>query len=521
MRKDLLLVVIFVLGIAGIGTITAQPSNFYSEQLYQVETLDSLNTVSSDIGPCFVGDDFYYSSVRKNYWGSRSRARRNMLFYDVYKEPQQGWDVNPFSEKRELVAGFGHDYHEGPIAYCEATGELFVTFSNVIHPDSVRGMFPENTVRLRLVTMSRDKEGNWAILHEFPYNDKDYSFAHPAINVAGDSLVFSSDMPGGFGGNDLYLSTRSRKDGMWSVPKNLGAQINTPGNEMFPTFLPGGFWSFASDGHGGVGGLDIYYTRLRGSATVTSIGEGINTGFDDFELIVTPGLEWGYFVSNRPGKGEDDIYKVHISPGYLYLQVKVIDKESGELIPNAALAEMESGKEQNVEGNGGLFEMKLKPNEVRQFHAVATGYMWEDVDYQAKIIPGQFTYALVIPLEKLILKKTFVLENLYFDLDKYNIRPDAQLVLERLIKIMNDNPDIRIELGSHTDCRASAGYNQRLSQRRSASVVQYLVNHGINKDRLVAKGYGETQLVNRCADGVPCREEEHQANRRTEFKVVE
>lgn len=520
MKNSILAILVLALWAGSIKTLHAQPADFYLEQRYQIQTLDSLNTVSSDISPCFVGNDFYYSSVQKSYWGSRSRAKRNMLFYDVYKEPNQGWNVSPSAGKREPGGGFGKDFHEGPIDYCEATGELFATFSNVVNPDSIRGMFPKNTIRLRLVTMTRGADGNWAIQEEFPYNDKDFSFAHPAISITGDSLVFTSNMPGGYGGNDLYLCTRNVKSRAWSAPQNLGEHINSSGDEMFPTFLPGGFLSFASNGREGIGGLDVYYTRLNGHSTVTSLPD-INTGADEFGFIVTPGLEYGYFVSNRPGKGEDDIYKVHLSPKYLQLLVKVVDAETGELIPNAVLAVMQGENEVEIDGEGGLFEMRLQPGEAKAFHAVATGYMWKDAAYRAEIGQGKFSYEFVIPLQKLEVKKAFVLENLYFDLDKSNIRPDAQLVLGRLIKILNDNPDIRIELGSHTDSRASFAYNERLSERRSASVVQYLVDHGIAKNRLEAKGYGETQLVNNCADGVFCSEEDHQANRRTEFKVIE
>ncbi len=213
----------------------------------------------------------------------------------------------------------------------------------------------------------------------------------------------------------------------------------------------------------------------------------------------------------------EDIY---LKRGALYLTIEVIDKESGLIIPNA-IVDISEGKydESELEDNNGVIRMKMNESTDYTFYASAEEYFENTVKYSSVDKPAG-EYTLTIELEKLSTGKQFVLDDLYYDLDKYNIRPDAAIVLDRLAKLLVDNPEIRIEIGSHTDSRATAEYNERLSQRRSESVVAYLISKGIAPDRLVAKGYGESQLINQCADGVQCTEEEHQANRRTVIEIL-
>jgi len=216
-------------------------------------------------------------------------------------------------------------------------------------------------------------------------------------------------------------------------------------------------------------------------------------------------------------KMEEEMY---LKRGYPYLTIEVIDKESTLIIPNA-IVDISEGKydEADLEDNNGIIKMKLNENTDYTFYATAEEYFDKTVKFTSVGKPAG-EYSITIELEKLSTGKQFVLDDLYYDLDKYNIRPDAAIVLDRLAKILTDNPDIRIEIGSHTDSRASAAYNLKLSQNRSESVMAYLVSKGIAASRLVAKGYGESQLINKCADGVDCTEEEHQANRRTVIEIL-
>jgi hypothetical protein len=217
------------------------------------------------------------------YFNSKSRLRRNTAFYDLYEVPngQEGKE----SSVPRLVPGFGNDYHEGPASWCAATGELFVTLSNVIAPDQLNSFFPMEHVRLRLA-IKKKADGAWKSTEELPFNNSTFHTAHPAISATGDTLVFASDMPGGKGKSDLWMSVR--RNGTWSQPVNLGDMINTPGNEMYPAFGPGGLLMFASDGHAGsLGGLDIYYTSFPQQGEVKNAGAAINSAYDDFGLVVS------------------------------------------------------------------------------------------------------------------------------------------------------------------------------------------------------------------------------------------
>jgi outer membrane protein OmpA-like peptidoglycan-associated protein len=379
---------------------------------------------------------------------------------------------------------------------------------------------------------------------------------------------------------------------------------------MFTYVDKDGILYFASNGHPGSGGLDIFAAKeeANGSYIVLNLGTSINSQYDDFGLVFNPDSLSGYFSSNRPGgKGADDNYyftvnkidlrvisyddhtkvllpgskvallgadgkvidskvadkegsvefsvdprekyqllaenttyvsqkkdiqahgsmfdfrqseDVYLKQAFPYLTIEVIDKESGLIIPNA-LVDISEGKyeESELEDNNGIIKMKMNASTDYTFYVSAEEFFDRTVKFSSvDKIPGE--YSLTVEMEKLSAGKQFVLDDLYYDLAKYNIRPDAAIVLDKLAKILVDNPEVRIEIGSHTDSRGSAESNMLLSQNRSESVMAYLIGKGIAKSRLVAKGYGETQLINKCADGVDCPEVDHQANRRTVIEIL-
>ena len=561
------------------------------------EPLSSINSAGSDISPALVKNELYFSAVPEKYLNREALQKKNKAFYEVYATTLD--ENGKPASARQPVLGFGEKYHEGPVSYCPATEELFVTLSNMVHPEKVKKMFPKENIRLRLVIMKKTGE-KWQITEELPFNTDKFHYAHPAISQTGDTLVFSSDMnPGSIGKSDLFMSVR--KNGKWTDPQNLGKVINTEGNELFPTLLPGGILAFASDGHSGsLGGLDIYYTSLPDPEKLINAGSSINSDFDDFGLVVHPGQKVGYFSSNRAGN--DDIYSFQIIKRYEFLKGKVIDDRTNQPVSGALVQLLDCNKK--VVGNiqsdvQGIFEVETNKNDCPALEVSKTGYetsqkdlansnaieirlkqsltvmtfktvdketgkallnpkieivegksdvaalknnngvlslnMSQSANYKLYVtlegyLPQEVTvsgigknggdYSMEIALEKFAVGKQFILEDLYYDLSKYDIRPDAALVLDRLVKVMNENPELKIEIGSHTDSRASNNYNLILSQNRSNSVVAYLKGKGISANRMVSKEYGETQLMNRCANGVTCSEAEHQANRRTVVKVL-
>lgn len=566
---------------------------------FVVESLISINSAESEISPAIVNKELYFSAVPEKYQKQEARQNKNKAFYEVCATAldENGKPVSA----RNSVLGLGGKYHEGPVSYCPATEELFVTLSNTVQPEKVKKMFPVENIRLRIVVMKKTGD-KWQITEELPFNTGKFHYAHPAISQSGDTLVFSSDMTSGSTGkSDLYMSIR--KNGKWTDPQNLGKEINTEGNELFPTLLPGGILAFSSDGQAGnLGGLDIYYTSLVHPQKVIQAGGTINSGFDDFGLIVHPNQKVGYFSSNRPGNGKDDIYSFQIVKRYEVLKGRVIDdstkqpvsgalvqlvdcnkkvvgqiqsddqgnfkvemnknncptlevsktgyetlrqeltnsngielrlkqtlpvltfatvdKETGNPILNPKIEILEGGNEQSsLSNNNGILRLNMSQSTSYKIYVTSEGYLPQELTFSSAGKSGG-EYSMEIALEKFAVGKQFVLEDLYYDFGKYNIRPDAALVLDRLATVLKNNPEIKIEIGSHTDSRASANYNLTLSQNRSNSVVAYLRGKGIQANRIVSKGYGETQLVNKCTNGVPCSETEHQANRRTVVKVL-
>lgn len=552
------------------------------------------NTIASDISPFFIGDKLFFSSVRENYFNKPSRERRNMTFYDIYEVSLD--DKGYVTSERRLVEGFGSDFHEGPAAWCEATGELFVTLSNVIDPDTIPRFITLEYIRLRLA-IKKKVDGVWQITEELPFNRDDVNFAHPAISMTGDTLIFSSDLrKDNFGKTDLFMSVR--KNGSWSDPVNLGPKVNTPGFEMFPTFGPDGTLLFSSDGHpGGFGQLDIYYTSFPLMGTVRNIGSKINSTHDDFGLVIHPNQETGYFTSDRPGTGSDDIYRIDIRKTLQLLVGRVVDDSNGEPIPNATVRLLDCDRKtlsDTVSEPDGGFRFEVTPNLCYFVQASAEAYEGDiknatGLDFVELRLKRRFHYQLVVmeygtslpvdnaavtcsgefsvrtnvqgvshpPLNRdavceLIIHKegyldktfvpdiskfrgtahtdtvwlfkpelgrTYVLRNIYYDFDKWDIRADAKPPLDNLVSILMEYP-ISIELSSHTDSRGTFRYNEVLSQRRAESAVAYIISQGIAPGRIAAKGYGESIPVNHCVDNVSCPEEMHQANRRTEFRIT-
>lgn len=362
----------------------------------------------------------------------------------------------------------------------------------------------------------------------------------PAFSPDGTELYFASNRPGGFGGIDLYKATRLA-NADFGNPVNLGPEINTPGNELFPRLAPDGKFFFSSDGHPGFGKLDLFVTEKddSGKLNIKNLGQNFNSPNDDFGISFSDYPKAGFISSNREGgSGDDDIYFFEDKtpkPKIVNILLNVTTKERvagqpNKILERARVVLYDSNKKQaggDMSNSNGRVRFTLEPNADFTIIASKNGYFAKSIPFTtvdktpdiATLIQEvtNITLDTTIILDQLVLDKSIVLENIYYDLNKDDIRPDAALELEKLITILKDNPTIRIELSSHTDSRSSDAYNLDLSQRRAQSAVDYMVSKGIEADRLVARGYGELQLINLNAE----TEEEHQVNRRTEFKVIE
>jgi outer membrane protein OmpA-like peptidoglycan-associated protein len=456
--------------------------------------------------------------------------------------------------------------NEGVPGFNKTATEMF--FSRAV------GAYKNDDAYNKIYVVQRaGEDSGWSSAQPLPFQKEKINYLHPVLSSDGNTLYFACNDPDGWGGYDLYAMQRNPKNELgWDEPKALSRNINTPGNELFPSFDADTLY-FASDGLSGMGGLDIFRTyksERNAWAPPFNLKAPINSGADDFgyaALPVTsktvskkPGdlLRTGFFTTNRTlegARGGDDIFRFEQrvpppkppkvdtvptkAPVYkLLLEGYVLEKIlTDPADPNSkvlgrrplsgAAVSAESGtkKQPFTTKDDGLFKMELAENTDYNFNATLAGYLANSTRFSTKGIardpnnPVQ-TFEVEIVLDKIFRNREIILENIYYDYDKWDIRPDAEPTLNKLAEVLRQNPDIRIQLGSHTDCRGNDDYNQSLSQRRAQSAVNYLISKGIDPARLSALGYGESQPAVLCACA-RCTESEHQSNRRTTFKVVE
>jgi outer membrane protein OmpA-like peptidoglycan-associated protein/tetratricopeptide (TPR) repeat protein len=423
-------------------------------------------------------------------------------------------------------------YHVGPVAVDSTEETLYVTRTYAGKAGERVKVSGRSWRAQNLELKIYHKDGESWIEEDFPYNNvKEYSVGHAALNSEDNILYFASDMPGGVGGVDIWYCER-QSDGSWGSPQNAGAAINTFGDEMFPSVF-GETLYFSSTGHVGMGGLDIF--RAKGSknqfSTPVNMAYPINSASDDFAFVVMQDdyeRAIGYLSSNRTGGvGSDDIYAFNYTKPKITIQLEALakDKTSGEPIGDVEVSIFNGKDELLSKGNtaaDGTITFDIPRDEALRVLGDKKGYMADNM-FVGAVTPQADTLLHVTLLMQSVQQvgERFVLEDIYYDFDKHDIRPDAALILDKLVKTLLDNPSLKIELSSHTDSRGSNKYNMALSQRRAQSAVDYIVSRGVDSSRLKAQGYGETRLVNECADGVTCTEEQHQANRRTEIEILE
>lgn len=368
---------------------------------------------------------------------------------------------------------------------------------------------------------------NWGPPVSFPYNDIfGSSLGDPFISPDGQTLYFTSNSPiNNLGGTDIYYSKRMNDTG-WAQPVNMGSDINTPGNERTPHLDDRENFYFASDGRVGMGGLDIYKAipRTNGTWQVINAGAPINSPQDDFSPFFKKGYR-GYFSSNRPsGKGNDDLYQFS---AILILEGEVLHAKTSAPVNSAEVTLNNAARNTPLKvstGTDGRFSFVLDLDRDYDLNAVKTGFIasavesFSTVDMEDSTVIHRTLYLDDIP--PVVLAPPLAIENIYYNFDKSNIRRDAVNPLEHIVLLMKEHPNWHLNITSHTDSRGSDSYNMKLSERRARAALQYLISHGINADRLTAHGYGETRLVNKCSNGVPCSAEAHQLNRRSEFEII-
>ncbi|MCW5899244.1 MAG: OmpA family protein [Flavobacteriales bacterium] len=446
---------------------------------------------------------------RGNPWNGNS-------FIDLYTaKPLNG---GAWSRPEPLPGTVNGRFHDGPAVFSTDGREMYFTRSDYykFRLNKDEGA----TSHLKLFRAQRDPNGNWGEIHQFAYNTHGYSTGHAAMSTDGNTLYFVSDRPGGYGGTDIYRCQRLEEG--WSEPVNLGPVVNTAGNEMFPT-ISGDSLFFSSDGHPGIGGLDIFLTTpvADGWTTPANMNYPINSTSDDFALVMSPGGTDGYLSSDRSGR--DKAYTFQGHEPTLVVHGIFLNDETGEPMPDVEvrLLDLTTGEAMTMlTGPDGHYRFDMKKDSDYRLSGSKNGMFTESRDISTQGQRVSRTWTENFELKEVVIEKPILVENIYYDYDRWDIRADAAAELDKLARIFIDNPNLSFELSSHTDSRASDLYNLVLSEARANSAVDYLIRKGVGPDRIVAKGYGERRLVNHCRDGVECTEEEHQANRRTEFKVT-
>ena len=495
--------------------------------VYDVKLANNINTTESDFGPAFYdgqlvfASDFETNPGEGKKYGWTGRGYLNIMKSKPVKAGDFWGDLEKASE---FESKFNLPYHDGPASFSADGNTIYFTRS-FFGKAKREGIYKTNLLKIYYATKTN---GKWGEIMPFFLNSKDFSVGHPSLSADGQTLYFVSDMPGGQGGTDIWMC--KREGDIWGPATNLGKTVNSSENEMFPSIQKDGTLYFASNGHPGYGALDIFKTKNNNGAWTTpeNLHPPVNSSFDDFAIAFAPGDKNGFFSSNRPdGAGSDDIYAFRemepepVLPAFITGLVK--DKITMQPLAGATvfLYNPTSGEVKVLKtGDDGRYKALIDKPAEYVIKAMMPAYIADCSPFTlTEVKPGTTNSVRDLLLDKLTINKAITIQNIYYDFDKYNIREDAKAELDKLVLIMNENP-VNIEIGSHTDCRGSEAYNDKLSQKRAESAVNYIISKGIDKSRIIAKGYGERQLTNKCADGVKCSSAEHQANRRTEFKIT-
>jgi peptidoglycan-associated lipoprotein len=504
-------------------------------EAYKVEELKDLNSKESDFSPAYGRDDFgliYFTSSRDGATGKKTHGATGQNFTDIFEsrvDKKSKWStpvpvevIN--SEAEDGTPSLSSDYKELYFTRCEAG---------------------KREKKGCIIMYSKKTGDKWSDPKNIKLLPDSLVAAHPSISSDGLTLYFVSDMAGGFGKKDIWKVTRNRVGDVWSKPVNLGPDINTPGDELFPYIREDGTLYFSSDGLIGMGGLDIFKAKPQpdGSWIVQNMKPPINSFADDFGIAFEGGNERGIFSSTRKGKGNDELYSFELPPLKFNVTGLVKDEKTGTAI-TSSLVQLIASDGSNLQaetGTSGDFKFALKADVDYIFLASKRGYLNGKEKETTKGQEKSREFMVTILLTAI--DKPIDLPNILYDFDKWDLRPESMVSLDKLVETLLDNPNVTIELMSHTDARNTEEYNMVLSQKRAQSVVDYLVSKGIELERLTAKGYGKSspkvvdaeiaaqnsflktgiQLTEQFVNNLPNDEQKeiaHQINRRTEFKVL-
>ena len=514
--------------------IVVQLTYAQNEDRYTIKNINA-NDKYSNFGTSYYGpNQIVFASPQKRSFVIQKNWKPNgQPFLDLFIGDMTA--SGEIENVKKLSKTLNSKWHEADVVFSKDGNTVYFTRSNYFN--GKYGKDKNGVNNLKLFKASVNAKGKWNNIESVHFNSDEYSVGHPALSSDGRTLYFISDMPGTLGKTDVFKAAVSN-DGTLGAPINLGDKINTIGREMFPFIGNDDVLYFASDSlEGGLGGLDIYRSDLATGSSPENVGTPLNSPNDDFAYIYNEKKKSGYFSSNRlGGKGDDDIYyftdnKVIAKKCEQTVTGTVLDRDTREKIPYALVEVFGKGttlKEIQTPSSA-KFSFHADCNSTYEIVGIKEGYESHSVFFDTTEDPavklllnidlekrGQQKQDFVVTPERTIIN----INPIYFNFDKWDIRPDAKYELDKVVAIMQQYPQLMIEGTSHTDSRGKDLYNQQLSQKRAESTVKYIVNRGISSHRIYATGYGENRLVNECSKGVKCNNEQHQLNRRTEFVVL-
>jgi peptidoglycan-associated lipoprotein len=485
---------------------------------YVVVNEKSLNTEYAEYAPAYGKKGvLYFTSDRIGVLNSDVYEYTGKMYSDIYAITYKRSTKTPTEVKYDKVIsvnGINSKYNDGVNTYDAKQNMMIYTICN-----------DKNGKGMKCKLYSSYFDGTtWSESVLLPFCIDSFNSGQPTLNKDGNTLYFSSDMPGGFGGKDLYKVSFNKNSKTWGEPQNLGATVNTDMNEVFPFIHPNGTLYFSSDGYTGMGRLDLFYSKQNNGdwAAPVNMKSPVNSGGDDFAIVLDESTENGYFSSNREGgRGKDDIYRFYMTPLMFNLSGVVKDKETNKPVANSSVTIFSSKDSSTLvitTDDKGFYRTTLVSNsDYRMVASRTEDYYLDSKEEQlsTKGFEASEDFQKDFYLEPLRIEDEFTLEGIYYDLDKSDLRPTSKVILDTLVVLLKKYPKIKIEIGSHTDCRSDSSYNKDLSSRRAQSVVDYLIEKQIKPARLEAMGYGETRLVNDCGcEGTAvtrnCSEEEHQ-----------
>ena len=495
---------------------------------YAVKNIN-VNTEYADFGVAYFGaDSVVFSSPRtkksiiRNIWKPNEQP-----YLDLYVGAIDGG--SEIVGKHKVKGTVNTRFHEAVVAFTKDLKTVYFTgnnyYNNIIKNDV------DGTLRLQLYKAAVSANGEWTNVEKLPFNSDQFSTGHPALSPDDKKLYFISDGLESIGKTDIFV-VDINADGTYGTPKNLGPTINTKEKEEFPFISDDGILYFSSTGHSGLGGLDIFASRIYDTSISESLNLGapINSANDDFAFILKQ--DKGYFSSNRgEGAGDDDIYSLKVLSPLKIECTQIVtgvakNKDTQKPLIDAVIELLDNNgnKLQSITTKfDGIFNFEIACNSSYKIVGAKPDFIKNEKTIEAKNdeVRGGLNISLELTPEEVKEKKILNINPIYFDLNKSNIRPDAARELDKIVDLMKKNPTIIVESRSHTDARGKDESNLLLSDKRAKSTVEYIISKGINPDRISGKGFGETELLNECANFVKCTKAQHQINRRTEFYIVD